>query len=530
MSQHPPMSDRSQDLALPRAAADTLDLPGFFEDDDEFEDDGEELAPRMPWWRQRRWIATIAAVVIVALLVATFAVIRSQPKPITYTTQQVAQGNMITTVSATGPLQSATYSVNFQGSGTIAEIDVQVGQQVKASQVLAKLNPQSLQDALNSAQTSLNNAERSLGFTETQAQDSINSAYTTEQTALSKCGTDQNCINQAEDQYASAQASANAQVANAQDQVGAAQQALTTAQHNLANATLTAPHAGIVGAINGAVGGSPGSGSSGSGSGSGSSSSSSGSGGGFIQILDLSSLQVTADINEADIGKIAVNQPAAFTVSAYGTKRFRGTVKTISPIGQTTSNVVTYPVTINVDSSNLQGASLLPGMTANVSITTAQRVGVLLIPTSAVTYARSQLSKGTVTRTDVLSAFQQAAQMLASAQSSDPTAQQDNLTASFVLQRSGSKWVVKPVVLGLTNGSAYEVLAGLSAGDSVVTADSTGTTTTTTTTGAGGLFGGGFGGGRGAGGGGFGGGGGGRGAGGGGTGTGGSGANGGTGG
>ncbi len=503
MSQHPPMSDRAQGLALPRPAADTLDLPGFFEDDDDYEDEGEHLAPRQPWWRQRRWIATIAAVVLVALLVGTFAVVRSQPKPITYSTQQVAQGNLITTVSATGPLQSATYDVNFSGSGTIAEIDVQVGQQVKTGQVLAKLNPQSLQDALNTAQTSLNNAERSLGFTETQAQDSINAAYAAEQKSLAGCNSDQNCINQAEAQYASAKASANAQVASAQDQVGAAQQSLTTAQHNLANATLTAPHAGIVGAINGSVGGSPG---SGSGSGSSSSSSSSSGGSAFIQILDLSSLQVTADVNEADIGKIAVGQPAVFTVSAYGTKRFRGTVKTMSPIGQTTSNVVTYPVTIAVDTSTLQGANLLPSMTANISITTAQRVGVLLLPSSAVTYARSQLSKGTVTRSDVLSAFQQAGQMLASAQSSDPTAQQDNLTASFVLERVNGKWVVKPVVLGLTNGTSYEVLAGLSAGDTVVTGDSTGTTSTTTAGGSGlfgggrGGFGGGGGGGRGTGG------------------------------
>lgn len=524
MSQHPPMSDRSQDLAVPRSIADTLDLPGFFDDDDtEFDDESEPLAPRRRWWRQPRWIALIAAVVIVALLLGTVAFLRGRPTPITYTTQQVTQGNLTTTVSATGPLQSATYDVNFSGSGTLSEIDVQVGQKVKVGQVLAKLNPQSLQDAVNSAQTALNNAERSLGFTETQAQDSANAAYATEQTALSKCGSNQNCINQAEDQYASAQVQANAQVASAQDQVSADQQALTTAQHNLGDATLTAPHAGIVGVINGTVGGTPGASSS-SGSGS------SGSGGSaFIEILDLSSLQVTADINEADIGKVVVGQSAAFTVSAYGTRRFRGTVKTISPVGQTSSNVVTYPATINVDTSNLQGANLLPGMTANVTITTAQRVGVLLIPTSAVTYARSQLTAGAINRNQILSAFQQAGQMLASAQSSDPTAQQDNLAASYVLERSNGKWVVKPVVLGLTNGSAYEVLAGLNAGETVVTGQSGGSSTSSTTSSSGlvpgGTRGGGFGGG-GFGGGGFGGGRGGNG----GTGTGGGGTNGGTGG
>lgn len=530
MSQYPPISDRSQDLAVPRSVADSLDLPSFFEDDDtEFDEENEPLAPRVPWWRQRRWIALIAGVVIVALLLGTIGFIRARPTPITYTTQQVAQGDLTTTVSATGPIQSATYDVNFSGSGTISQIDVLVGQQVKAGQVLAKLNPQSLQDAVNSAQTALNNAERSLGFTETQAQDNTNAAYATEQTALAKCGTDQNCINQAEDQYASAQVQANAQVASAQDQVSADQQALTTAQHNLGDATLTAPHAGIVGAINGVVGGTPG----GGGSGSSSSGSSGSSGSAFVEILDLSSLQVTADINEADIGKVVVGQSATFTVSAYGTKRFRGTVKTLSPLGQTSSNVVTYPATIDVNTSNLQGANLLPGMTANVTITTAQRVGVLLIPTAAVTYARSQLTSGAISRSQILSAFQQAGQMLTSAQSSDPTAQQDNLAASYVLERSNGKWVIKPVVLGLTNGSFYEVLAGLNAGDTVVTGQSGGSSASTTTSssglipggGRGGGFGGGFGGGRGGtGGGGTGG------SGGTGTGTGGSGANGGTGG
>src|SRR5207248_47151 len=131
------------------------------------------------------------------------------------------------------------------------------------------------------------------------------------------------------------------------------------------NATLTAPHAGIITAINGTVGGS----SSGSSSSTSSTTSSTTTGGGFIQIADTSALQVVASVNEADIGAVTTGQPATFTTSAYGATTFRGTVSLISPAATTTSNVVTYPVTVDVDMSSLQNKNLLPGMTATITIT-----------------------------------------------------------------------------------------------------------------------------------------------------------------
>ena len=495
MLESPQRGETTQPSVLrQRERAHELDLPGFYDDDTDFidEDEQEQERKRRPWWRQRRWLAAIAAVVIVAVIVTSVVVTRSRAPQITYTTRQVTTGNLVTTVSATGSLQSATYDVNFSGSGTIKEIDVSVGQQVKSGQVLAKLDPTSLQDAVNAAQIALNNAYGSYSRAVVQGNAQLDAAYQQEQTAISNCHGNSQCINSAEAQYASTQAQVSGSEGSASSQIASAQQALTTAQHNLSNATLKAPHDGIVGAINGQVGGSPGSGGSSSGSGSGSSS----SGGAFIEILDLSSLQVAASVNEADIGKIATGQAVTFTVSAYTGKRFRGTVSSISPIGQSSSSVVTYPVTIDVDTSNLQGVNLLPQMTANVTITTAQRVNVLLIPASAVTFARQQIGSG-ITRTQIVAALQQGQQLLQSAQSSDTTASADNLTLSFVLERSGGKWVVKPVVLGLSNGTLDEVLAGLSQGETIVTGQTGGTTSATTGTGTGsGLFpgGGGFGG------------------------------------
>ena len=459
------------------AAFSTLDLPGFFDDTDDL---GEDLAapPKRPWWRQGRWIA-VSAIVLIALVILTpVAIARMRRTPVTYSTAAVRSGNLTTTVSATGPLQSGLYDVNFSGSGTISEIDVAVGQQVKAGQVLAKLDPTSLQDAVNSAQTALNNAYTNYNNTVATTNAQLNAAYQQEQNTIANCKGVTSCINAAEAQYSSSRAQANAQLSQASQQIGTAQAGLTSARDNLGNATVKAPHAGIVGAINGHVGGTPGSGGSSSGA-SGSSGSSGGSSGAFIEIVDLSSLQVTADVNEADIGKIAVGQSVSFTVSAYGTQRFTGTVGTISPLGQTSSNVVTYPVTINVDNSSLNGATLLPQMTANVSIVTAQRTSVLLVPASAITFARTELTSGAITRTQVTDALRQGIQMRAAAESSDPNAAQDNLTVSFVLERSGNSWVVKPVVLGLTNGTLYEVVAGLNSGETIVTGQSGATTTGT---------------------------------------------------
>ena len=162
-------------------------------------------------------------------------------------------------------------------------------------------------------------------------------AYDQEQAAITACSTERNppvdCVQQAKNAYAA--------VINQ----------LQTAQRNLASATLTAPHAGVVNTINGTVGSAP-------------SASSSSSSGAFIQVVDPSSLTLSASVNEADIGNIAVGQQATFTVTAYKSVVFHATVASISQVGASTSSVVTYPVTFTVDMTRLQGAHLLSGMTA----------------------------------------------------------------------------------------------------------------------------------------------------------------------
>ena len=178
-------------------------------------------------------------------------------------------------------------------------------------------------------------------------------------------------------------------------------------------------------------------------------------------------------MNESDTANVRGGNPAQFTVSAYGNQVFRGTVSAVSPNGVTVSNVVTFPVTVDVDMNSLQGKVLLPGMTANVTIDVVQRSNVLLIPVTAVNFARAAASTSTtiprlVSQQQATSALNKASQMLQQLQFEKPDISMDNPVPAFILEQSNGQFVVKPVVLGITDGTNYEVLAGLLPGETIV--------------------------------------------------------------
>ena len=389
-----------------RPGSEDLDLPSFA--DDEERDEDEKIEATQKRARRRRRYITIAVVLLIIILVPVifFATRGLRMRRVTYQFRQVTQGNIALVVSATGPVQGTIYNADFLATGRVSEIDVKLGQSVNAGQTLAKIDNTALEDALKQAQASLQQ-QKDFGT---------------------------------------------------QDAINVAQNQVNTAQHNLDNATLTAPHAGVVTAINGAVGGMT------TGGGSGSSGGGGGSAEGFIQIVDRSSLQVQANVNESDIGGVAVGQAVSFTVNAYGSRTFHGTVSAIAPLGQNASNVVTYPVTINVDMKSIAGANVLPGMTASVTITIATHSNALLVPVDAINFAQASTQISSSERDAALS---QAQQMMAGLQSGGTGGSKSNMTASFVLEQANNRWTAKPVVLGLTDGTSYEVLSGLTLGESV---------------------------------------------------------------
>jgi HlyD family secretion protein len=100
----------------------------------------------------------------------------------------------------------------------------------------------------------------------------------------------------------------------------------------------------------------------------------------FTIAQDLSAMQVETSILEADIGRVQVGQPATFTVDAFATKTFHGEVVQIRRAPQLNAGVVSYNVVVSAQNPELK---LLPGMTANVKIVTAEMKNVLKIPNAA---------------------------------------------------------------------------------------------------------------------------------------------------
>ncbi len=340
----------------------------------------------------------------------------------------------------------------------------------------------------------------------------------------------QDKFNQTQTQLTASNTSAQQSMTSAQNQVNAASNTLATAQaqeqtaqDNLNTATqegvLVAPADATVAEINGAVGqsigssGSSSSGSSSSGSGSSSSSGSTASTGSsssgsssssFMILTNDNSLTITAQVNEADIANVQVGQPAQFTLAPYPSSTFQATVSSIQTLGVTSSNVVTYAVILTVDQHSIaSGQQVYPGMTATINITTAQRIGALLIPAAALTYPTTALQNNEISRSAYTALLRQAG---GSTGTSTTTSTTSSSSSKVVLQLKNGKLVPTLITIGLDNGTDAEVLSGLQAGDEVVVGQTGGKTLSTSTTGTGtragtGTFGGGggFGGGTGTG-------------------------------
>ncbi len=326
-------------------------------------------------------------IIILALLAAAGAgawyYMRSNgDKTPEYTTAKVSRGNLLQVVTATGGLQAVTsVDVSSQISGLIVEIAVDYNSPVKKGQILAKLDPATYESRLSSAKAQL--------------------ANTTANFTLIKLNTDRsrdlrkkNLVSQAEfDQ-------AEAQLGQSQAQMQIQQAAVDTAGVDLARCTIYSPIDGIVidrialvGKTVSATTSAPTL---------------------FTIANDLSQMQISAAVAEADIGNIEDKQNVNFTVDAYPSREFRGRISQIRNAPKTQSNVVTYETIIDVRNEDLK---LKPGMTANVSIIIAQRDGTLkagnnalrvripesLLPAPAPVAAKSADGKtapGTAAKTD----------------------------------------------------------------------------------------------------------------------------------
>ncbi|UCF56103.1 MAG: efflux RND transporter periplasmic adaptor subunit, partial [Deltaproteobacteria bacterium] len=106
----------------------------------------------------------------------------------------------------------------------------------------------------------------------------------------------------------------------------------------------------------------------------------------FTIAQDLRKMQVDTNVDEADIGRIRVDQRVTFTVDSFPGHEFKGSVKQIRKAPETVQNVVTYTVVVSADNPDLR---LLPGMTANVQIVVNERAETLKVPNAALRFRPS---------------------------------------------------------------------------------------------------------------------------------------------
>lgn len=302
---------------------------------------------------------------IFILFIAAVAVLiffKKDDKAPQYITQEVDRGDIRATVSATGTVNAVTtVQVGTQVSGTIKELFADFNAQVKRGQLLAQIDPSTFEAQVEQARANLLMAEANLEKAKVALRDTIN-VFERNKILFAKDFISRHDLDVSETGYLSAMA----QIKAGEAQVGQARALLAIAQTNLRYTRIVSPVNGTVisravdvGQTVAASFQTPTL---------------------FTIAQDLTKMQVNTSVDEADIGRIRNRQPVTFTVDAYPEMTFQGNVSEIRNAPTTVQNVVTYDVIVQVANPDLK---LKPGMTANVSIISADKKDILRVPNSA---------------------------------------------------------------------------------------------------------------------------------------------------
>jgi HlyD family secretion protein len=282
-----------------------------------------------------------------------------------YVTAAVERGDITATVTATGTVNPVTtVQVGTYVSGPIIAIDVDFNSPVRKGQRVARIDPAPFQVKVQRAEANLANARA--GAEKARADLELKRLTLERNRELrARDFISANDLDTAKSNYDQAVA----QVALQDAAVKQAEAELAEARINLRYTDILSPVDGVVVSRNVDVGQTV---------------AASFQTPTLFQIAqDLTKMQVNTSVSEADIGVVAAEQPATFTVDAYPGREFRGTVTQVRNAPVTVQNVVTYDVVIGVDNADL---ALKPGMTATVLITTAEATDVLRLPLRALTF------------------------------------------------------------------------------------------------------------------------------------------------
>ena len=350
----------------------------------------------------------VGAVVIVALVIWMCSGGKKE-ETVEFETAKAERQDIHTTITATGTIEPVTsVTVGTQVSGIVSKLYVDYNSVVKKGQVIAELDKTNLTSELNRAKADLSSAESTLAY------ETAN--FKRYQTLFDKGLVSANDYESAKLSYEKARQTAASSRENVQK-----------AQTNLGYATITSPIDGVVlskaveeGQTVAASFNTPEL---------------------FNIAQDLTDMRVIADIDEADIGGVKEGQRVTFTVDAFPDDKFEGRVTQVRQEATTTSNVVTYEVVISAPNKDLK---LKPGLTANVTIYTLEKNGVLAVPAKALRFTPNEA---------LLKNGQQI---------------EDLEVPMKVWTLEGNTFKAHKVEVGTTNGMLTEIVSGINEGTDVL--------------------------------------------------------------
>lgn len=363
------------------------------------------------------WIIAAGAATAAAILVLDGRAGRKMQ--VTYISEPVQTRDISSSVTATGTIEPVTeVEVGTQVSGIIDRIYVDYNSTVKEGQLIAEMDKITLESELASAKA---NYEGCLAEYSYQEKNYTRSKGLYEKALISDTDYETSLYT-----YEKARSALHSSEA-----------ALSKAERNLSYATITSPIDGVVidrsveeGQTVAAGFETPTL---------------------FTIAADLTQMQVIADVDEADIGGVKVGQRVSFTVDAYPDDVFEGKVIQIrmgssssssSNSTSTSESVITYEVVISAQNPELK---LIPRLTANISIYTIDRPGVICVPAKALRFTPEEqlMESGYII--------------------------QDCDAQSKVWTREGNTFTAHAVITGISNGTLTEIISGVSIGDEVIT-------------------------------------------------------------
>lgn len=407
-------------------------------------DSGEDVAKTLglnaPGGRRFAWVKYAVAVAVVAGGAWYWLSVQDDERGVQYVTEQVERGDFSVTVNATGTVEPTNLvEISSELSGTLDTVRVDFNDIVEVGTVLATLDTTQLDAQLAVSQAQLDASVARIAIVQATldetreryeaARDLERRGITPRQTFMAQ-------------QAAFERAQAEMQSALADKAL--AQANLELQQATLDKACICSPIRGVVldrsadtgqivaSALNAPVL--------------------------FTVAEDLTKMELQVDIDEADIGRIAVKNRAVFTVDAYDAMRFPAEIAEVRFAPETIDGVVTYKAVLSIDNSDML---LRPGMTATADITVADVRDALVVPNAALRYAppRSPDDGADDARSGLLGMLMPDA----------PEEQAQGDARTIWVMREGAP-VEVDVLAGDSDGSVTEILQGdLTEGDAVIT-------------------------------------------------------------